>query len=239
MFEKLPIKVLKDLIRKYMLTTKIVMSKMINGKRKTKTRKELSDELHKHLEIRADGEIIMKEHKYGKFEEFDVKKTPRAKPVKKDIKIEKKLEKAPYKFYEDFDKTIRKYLQLLSTLDEKHFKNMIKEYEKNIKILQNRKLKNPKSKEQNDDKIFNDKIYLNSFKEKLNDIPENEKKMENLFTSFQEKYKISFKEFLNKLKEEGEDIDSIRNKPNWSAYTGNSTNFTKVEQIINEIYNNL
>lgn len=62
MFDKLLLKQLKDIIREYKLTTQIKMSRLVDGKRKPYTKKELSNELHNHLEIRDDGEIIYKSH---------------------------------------------------------------------------------------------------------------------------------------------------------------------------------
>jgi len=160
------------------------------------------------------------------------KETPKKEePKKEEPKKEESKKEAPINFYDDFDKTIRKYIKLNSSLDEQHFKDRIKEYENDLKYLQNRKLKSAKSKEENNDKISHAKIYLNSYKEKLDDIPQNKKELENLMTSFQEKYKINFKEFLNQL---DEDLDSIRNKPYWSLY-----NSDKSQKIINKIYSNL
>ena len=60
MFENLTLDILKDLIKQYRLSTQIKLSKLIDGKRKTLTKKELANEIHKHLEIREDGEIIYK-----------------------------------------------------------------------------------------------------------------------------------------------------------------------------------
>jgi len=60
MFDKLPLKVLKSIIRHYNLNNKISMSKVINGERRQLTKKQLADELHKHLEINDRGEITYK-----------------------------------------------------------------------------------------------------------------------------------------------------------------------------------
>ena len=90
MFDKLPLKSLKFLIKEYKLATKIVLSKTVDGKRKPKTPKEIADELHKHLEIRkSDGEIIMKEHKFGKMPKEEVKTLKKVKPVKEVKAVEK------------------------------------------------------------------------------------------------------------------------------------------------------
>jgi hypothetical protein len=83
MFDKLDLMMLKKLIKDFKLSTKLTLTKVVDGKRKARTRKELSDELHKHLEIRSDGEIVMKEHTYGKIEDFNVKKPARAKRTPK------------------------------------------------------------------------------------------------------------------------------------------------------------
>lgn len=141
------------------------------------------------------------------------------------------LKIAPYYFYEDLDKTIREYIRLNSTLDEKHFRNQIKEYENELKYLENRKLKSAKSIEENNDKISNAKIYLNSYKEKLDDIPNNKISMEYLLTLFEQKYRINFNDFISQL---DEDIDSIRNMPYWSLY-----NSDHAQKLVNKIYNNL
>lgn len=96
MFDKLPLKALKSLIKEYKLATKIVLSIMVNGKRKSKTKKDLADELHKHLEIRkSDGEIIMKKHKFGKLPETTpIKKEENKKVVKpEEIPIKKERKK--------------------------------------------------------------------------------------------------------------------------------------------------
>jgi hypothetical protein len=79
MFDKLPLKALKQLIQEYKLSTTITLTKVIEGKRTTKTKKELAEELHKHLAIReSDGEIIMKKHVFGKL--------PATTPIKKEKK---------------------------------------------------------------------------------------------------------------------------------------------------------
>jgi len=66
MFEKLPIKEIKNIIRVYNLKTRIILSKVVAGKRKLKTKAELADELHDHLEIRkSDGRIIHKNQNFG------------------------------------------------------------------------------------------------------------------------------------------------------------------------------
>lgn len=62
MFEKLPLKALKDIIREYKLTTHVQMSRLVEGKRKSYTKQELASELHKHLELKEDGEIVYKPH---------------------------------------------------------------------------------------------------------------------------------------------------------------------------------
>ena len=62
MFEKLPLKALKDIIREYKLTTHVQMSRLVDGKRKAYTKQELASELHKHLELKEDGEIVYKQH---------------------------------------------------------------------------------------------------------------------------------------------------------------------------------
>ena len=62
MFEKLPLKALKDIIREYKLTTHVQMSRLVDGKRKSYTKQELASELHKHLELKEDGEIVYKPH---------------------------------------------------------------------------------------------------------------------------------------------------------------------------------
>ena len=62
MFDKLPLKVLKEIIREYKLTTHIKMSREVDGKRKSYTKKELANELHNHLDIKDDGEIVYKSH---------------------------------------------------------------------------------------------------------------------------------------------------------------------------------
>jgi hypothetical protein len=59
-FENMTLKEIKTIIKEYKLATKIEMSKKVNGKRKAFTKKELANELHKHLEIREDGEIVFK-----------------------------------------------------------------------------------------------------------------------------------------------------------------------------------
>ena len=63
MFDKLPIKAIKDIIREYKLTTHINMSRIVDGKRKSYTKKELANELHRHLDIMDDGEIVYKTNK--------------------------------------------------------------------------------------------------------------------------------------------------------------------------------
>ena len=60
MFDKLPLKALKFIISEYKIATKVNTTKMVNGKRKNLTKKELAEELDKHLEIKEDGEIIFK-----------------------------------------------------------------------------------------------------------------------------------------------------------------------------------
>ena len=160
----------------------------------------------------------------------ELDKTRPRKAVEKPV--EEPIEETPSQIYYDFDKIIRQYIQLNRSLNEDSFNDMIKEYENDIKILQNRKLKSPKSIEENNQKISNYKIYLNSFKEKLSDIPENKIKMKKLVTSFQEKYKTNFKEFLNKLEEAGYDISSMSDNSYWSVYNGDRS-----KEIIDEIYN--
>jgi hypothetical protein len=50
----------------YNLKTRIILSKVVAGKRKLKTKAELADELHEHLEIRkSDGRIIHKNQNFG------------------------------------------------------------------------------------------------------------------------------------------------------------------------------
>ena len=66
MFEKLPIKEIKHIIRVYNLKTRIILSKVVAGKRKLKTKAELANELHEHLEIRkSDGRIIHRNQNFG------------------------------------------------------------------------------------------------------------------------------------------------------------------------------
>ena len=62
MFDKLPVKSIKELIKQYNLKTHIKLSSVVDGKRKKKTKKELSEELHKHLEILPNGNIVIKKH---------------------------------------------------------------------------------------------------------------------------------------------------------------------------------
>ena len=91
MFDKLLLKAIKDIIREYKLTTHIKMSRLVDGKRKPYTKKELANELHKHLEIMEDGEIKYKQHlpmtvRYKQPE----KKIPTKELI---VKTEKKIEK--------------------------------------------------------------------------------------------------------------------------------------------------
>jgi len=87
MFDKLPLKVLKSLVKTYNLQTKIGLSKIIDGRRKAKTQKELSEELHKHLEIQEDGEIVLKKY-------INMSKL-KPEPVIKPKKITKPKQKEP------------------------------------------------------------------------------------------------------------------------------------------------
>ena len=162
-----------------------------------------------------------------KFREPKAPKQKKGKAAKEDIifKI------APYYFYEDLDKTIREYIRLNSTLNEEYFRTQIKDYENELKYLENRKLKSAKSIEENNDKISNAKIYLNSYKEKLDDIPNNKIALDYLLTLFEQKYRIKFNDFINQL---DEDINSIGNKPYWSLY-----NSDQAQKVVNKIYNNL
>lgn len=83
MFEKLSLKVIKEVINHYDLQTKIRMSKMVDDKRKKLTKIELAKELHKHLIINDDGEI-----RYKAKEEFNypkVKFENDEKPKKKKV----------------------------------------------------------------------------------------------------------------------------------------------------------
>lgn len=88
MFDKLSIKQLKDIIHDYTLTTNIKMSRTVDGKRKRYTKKEIANQLHEHLEITEDGEIIYKQHQPMKVR-YDI-----IKPIKKEEKksIKKKEE---------------------------------------------------------------------------------------------------------------------------------------------------
>jgi hypothetical protein len=79
MFNKLPLKVLKSIIRHYNLNNKISMSKVINGERRQLTKKQLADELHKHLEINDKGEITYK----NKESNFPIAKPEVNKPAPK------------------------------------------------------------------------------------------------------------------------------------------------------------
>jgi hypothetical protein len=66
MFQNLSITEIKNLIKVYNLKTRIILSKVVNGKRKLKTKAELADELHDHLEIRkSDGRIIHRNQNFG------------------------------------------------------------------------------------------------------------------------------------------------------------------------------
>jgi hypothetical protein len=60
MFERLTLDGLKQLIKQYKLSTQIKLSKLIDGKRKTLTKKELVAEVSKHLSLDADGTVINK-----------------------------------------------------------------------------------------------------------------------------------------------------------------------------------
>ena len=69
MFNKLPLASIKQIIKLYNLETKIILSIVVNGKRRLKTKTELVKDLHEHLEIRkSDGEIIMKKIDLGKLD---------------------------------------------------------------------------------------------------------------------------------------------------------------------------
>jgi len=94
MFEKRDLKFLKELIKDFKLSTQIKLTKVVDGKRKAKTLKELSDELHKHLEIRSDGQIVMKEHKYGNITE-SLPKQVSEKPKKEQQPEPPKTQTAP------------------------------------------------------------------------------------------------------------------------------------------------
>jgi transcription-repair coupling factor (superfamily II helicase) len=227
-FEHLPISTLKKIIREYNLHVKISgYSKM--------TQSELVEVLKKHLVISDDGVIKIKEIKnVGKVSDFEKKPREKKEKVKKVVPKpvkEEPIKKAPYYFYDDLDKTIRKYISLINSLDDEHFKNQIKDYENELKYLENRKLKSAKSIEENNNKISHAKIYLNSYKKKLNDVPQNKINMNHLLNLFEQKYKINFKDFINKL---DENINNISNKPYWSLY-----NSDKYQKIINKIYSNL
>jgi len=91
MFDKLLLKQLKDIIREYKLTTQIKMSRLVDGKRKPYTKKELANELHNYLEIMEDGEIKYKQHlpmtvRYKPEERKTQTKTVIEKPVKNIVK---------------------------------------------------------------------------------------------------------------------------------------------------------
>jgi ribosomal protein S18 acetylase RimI-like enzyme len=85
MFEKLPLKVLKTIIKSYQLETKIELSKLIDGRRVKLTKSELAKELHKHLEITENGDIKYKEKDFN----FPKVKFPEEKVIKKSQKKSK------------------------------------------------------------------------------------------------------------------------------------------------------
>lgn len=92
MFEKLPLKVMKAVIKHYNLESKIRMSKMIDGKRKLLTKDELAKELHKHLFITEDGTIryIEKDLNFPKVKFDDEKKQKKAVKISKKKQLKKK-----------------------------------------------------------------------------------------------------------------------------------------------------
>lgn len=81
MFDKLGLKFMKGLIKDFKLSTQIKLTKMVDGKRKAKTQKELSEELHKYLEIRSDGQIVMKEQPQEQPQEQPEKKSTAPKQI--------------------------------------------------------------------------------------------------------------------------------------------------------------
>jgi hypothetical protein len=84
MFDKLPLKALKDIIREYKLTTHIQMARLVDGKRKAYTKQELASELHKHLEIKDDGEIVYKQYPSMTVRYKQEEKKPRTKKTAED-----------------------------------------------------------------------------------------------------------------------------------------------------------
>jgi len=82
MFEKLPLKVLKNIIKSYQLESKIELSKLIDGRRVKLTKSELAKELHKHLEITENGDIKYKVKEFS----FPKVKFPEEKVIKKSQK---------------------------------------------------------------------------------------------------------------------------------------------------------
>jgi hypothetical protein len=64
MFENLSLKELKQIVKKYNLETKIVLSKVVDGKRKGLDKEELAIELHRHLQVKRNGDIIKKDDEF-------------------------------------------------------------------------------------------------------------------------------------------------------------------------------
>jgi len=110
-----------------------------------------------------------------------------------------KEEKAPFPFVSSLEQELVKFYKLNLETGEEHYKENINEYEKDLKYLENRKLKSAKSIEENKDKISRVKIMLNTNKEKLQDIPNVVKKIEKLKNEFKIKFNINFDDFLKTL----------------------------------------
>tara|TARA_R110000868_G_scaffold23312_1_gene94246 strand:+ start:2406 stop:2675 length:270 start_codon:yes stop_codon:yes gene_type:complete len=84
MFDKLPLKAIKDIIREYKLTTHVKLSRLVDGKRKAYTKQELASELQKHLELKEDGEIVYKQHMPMTVRHKPKEKKPRSKTTDED-----------------------------------------------------------------------------------------------------------------------------------------------------------